>query len=312
MAAPQRRTLQDILGAVVSDPLNKARKPKARTSAPRMGGGDARLMRGSTATGGRPSDSFRQETMAAQRRKTTTPNKYTQSATSPEGQLALYAAALGNKDYVSADAIRDPVIHPMGHVQGYRTVDPVANTQTVQDSTDAYNRQGFQSAVNYEAPTDDRGNPLTREYYQGQPGRSDGWETWQGHLSRHGRAGTSSPFGHQGGMTPWSTGFDRMGNELPISSFPTPSYASQFQAYPGQPDQVVPIMNPYSPYTDSAEGHALHMAPNTYNPLVGIGGGRGVDLTVSQLNAQRAANAIAARNHYNRYWNAGPGYMGGY
>ena len=288
-------TIQDILAAAV-------------------GGGDRRLMRGSTAMGGRPSASFRKETQDAMQRKTdaVTPR------TNLEGQLALNAAALSGADYVSADAIRDPVIHPMGHVQGYRTVDPVANTQTVQDSTDAYNRQGFQQPVNYEAGVDDRGNPITKEYFQGESGRSDGYETHQQNLARLGREGAPNAinyFGSIGGMTPYSTGFDRMGNELPISSFPTPSYASQFQAYPGQPDQVVPIMNPYNPYTDSAEGHALHMAPNTYNPLVGIGGGRGVDLTVSQLNAQRAANAIAAKNHYNRYWaamNNPMSYIGGY
>lgn len=31
-----------------------------------------------------------------------------------------------------------------------------------------------------------------------------------------------------------------------------------------------------------------------------------------QRNARRAANAIAARNHYNRSWAAGPSYRGGY
>ena len=113
-------------------------------------------------------------------------------------------------------------------------------------------------------------------------------------------------------MTPWSTGFDRMGNERPIGSFPMPSYQSQFQAYPVQPDQIVDVMNPYNPTNDEASYQEMFRANQSggYDPYCDVG--MGVPLTVSQLNARRAANAIAARNHYNRSWSAGPSYRGGY
>lgn len=278
----------------------------------RRGGGDARLMRGSTATGGRPSASFRQETQDAMQRRTNA----VQPTTSLEGQLALYAASLGNKDYVSADAINDYNKFPSTNVvANKRVTDPIANTQTVQRSTDAYNEAGFQQPVNYEAGVDDRGNPITEEYFQGESGRPSGYETYQQNLARLGREGAPNAinyFGSIGGMTPQSTGFDRMGNERPISSFPMPTYQSQFQSYLGQPDQIVDIMNPYNPYNDEASYHEMFRANQSggYDPYRDVG--MGVPLTVSQLNAQRAANAIAARNHYNRYRNAGLNYMGGY
>ena len=298
-------TIQDILAAAV-------------------GGGDRRLMRGSTAMGGRPSASFRKETQDAMQRKTDA----VMPTTDLQGQLALNQAALSGADYVSADAINDYIKYPGTEtVIGKRTTDPIANPQTVQRSTDYYNTKGFQSPINWEAPTDDRGNPVPdmEGYYDGPSGRPDGWETRQQQLARKGPEGEPGgyvDYGFVGGMTPYSTGFDRMGNERPISSFPMPTYESQFQAYPGQAagdlvsfNKIVDVMNPYNPSNDEAMSHHLFRMNQSggfdpYNDM-----GMGIPLTVSQLNARRAANAIAARNHYNRYWATMKdpmSYIGGY
>ena len=263
------------------------------------------------------------------RRKTgPPPNKSTQSTTTPEGQLALYAAALADKDYVSADAIRTPMYFPSGTLANYQTMDPISNRATVQRSVDQYDTGGkhggmFSAPVHWEATHDDRGNPITDEYYQGEPNRPTGWETQGGYAARVGPEGepnAAKRFGgfHWGGMTPYSTAWDQFGNERPITDFPMPDVVSQFSPFEGtrektgrySPNTMTGFtMNPYSPYGDGGMSHDMFRVPRGGNSGLFE---MGIPMTVAQLNAERAANAIAAKRNYNRAWAAGPSYGGGY
>ena len=337
IANPQS-SLASILAAVMQDPLqntqnNRLHKSKVGTSSPPvMGGGDARLMRGSTALGGRPSAPFRKETQALINRDTVRPT------TNLQGQGDLYAAALAGKDYVSADAIRDPMYFPnTGTLAGYQVTDPINNQETVQRSIDQYDTgppQGlFSAPVHWEAGQDDRGNKLYDDrgnpsdaYWSGPPNTPTTFETQGGNAARLGPEGSPNAmqrFGgfHWGGMTPYSTAYDQFGNERSISDFPMPDRASQFSPFEGSRAQTGRYnpntetgftMNPYNPYDDegaSQERFSVNQSGG-YTPYGDQG--MGIPMSVQQLNARRAANAIAARNHYNRSWAADPSYGGGY
>tara|TARA_Y100001963_G_scaffold150097_1_gene230661 strand:+ start:932 stop:1636 length:705 start_codon:yes stop_codon:yes gene_type:complete len=118
-------------------------------------GGDARLMRGSIETGGRPSASFRKET------QTTPPDKETQSHTQRADQLAAYAAALADKDYMRADfgagPLRQQWRDEWAGIAPY-TGDPIRNTELFS------RRYGNESYADWDWPSILSGPPNTTDY----------------------------------------------------------------------------------------------------------------------------------------------------
>ena len=211
-------------------------------------GGDARLMRGSTATGGRPSASFRKET------QTTPPNKDKQSHTTPAGQLAAYAAALADKDYMRADFGAGPLYQQWANEWEHNiapyTGDPIQNTEIFSRSYG----DGTYADLNWASPLS--GVPRTTDY----------------------------------------------GEYFPSSHFPSPDISSQF--------------GPYSPPNQSCfdsrgggprQPIVVSTSEGFYNPI----GIRDYP-TVAQINRARMANAIRAKDHWNRGWAYGPSYGGGY